>query len=226
MDGRDDRDEWASERERLLREIETEYRDTASWTGRAAITPAVREALARVPRHAFVPADQQTLAYVNIPLPIGHGQTISQPYIVAIMTDLLDLCAGDVVLEVGTGCGYQAAVLAEIAGQVYTIEFVPDLAAAARERLAALGYANVEVRAGDGFEGWPEHAPFDAIIVTAAAPEVPAPLLAQLKPGGRMIIPLGAPWSSQDLVLVEKDAAGDSRQRGVLPVAFVPLVRA
>ncbi len=159
----------------------------------------------------------------NRPLPIGHGQTISQPYIVALMTELLAPKAGDVVLEVGTGSGYQAAVLAELGARVYTIEIVPPLANSAALRLEQLGYSNVEVRLGDGYYGWPEHAPFDGIIVTAAANAIPPPLIEQLKPGGRMLIPVGAPFSAQELIVLVKDTKGKVSTRSVLPVAFVPL---
>jgi len=213
-------------RERLLAEIAAEYRDTARWTGRAEISPQVRAALLKVPREAFLDENRAGLAYANIPLPIGHGQTISQPYIVAIMTDLLDLTPDDAVLEVGTGCGYQAAVLGELAARVDTIEVVPELAERARQRLAALGYTNVAVHQGDGSKGWPEHAPYDGIIVTAAARRIPPALLAQLKPGGRMVLPVGEPWMTQELTLVTKDADGRVRERSLIPVAFVPLVEA
>jgi protein-L-isoaspartate(D-aspartate) O-methyltransferase len=185
----------------------------------------VRDALARVPRHLFVPPDQQPYAYENRPLPIGHGQTISQPYVVAFMTDVLRPGKQDRVLEIGTGSGYQAAVLAELVRSVYTIEIVEPLAAEARERLDRLGYRNVEVRAGDGYKGWPERAPFDAIIVTAGADEVPPPLLQQLKPGGRMVIPVGPAGSLQYLTLIEKQANGSIRSRQILPVRFVPFTR-
>jgi protein-L-isoaspartate(D-aspartate) O-methyltransferase len=221
----DKEDDFREEREQLLREVEAEYRDTAAWTGRSRMNPRVRAAIAKVPRHAFVLEGERSLAYVNAALPIGHGQTISQPYIVAIMTDLLDLEPDDVVLEVGTGSGYQAAVLAELAEKVYSVEFVQELSDRARETLAALGYDNVEMRVGDGRQGWPERAPFDAIIVTAATPEIPPPLVEQLKPGGRMVVPVGEPFFSQDLMRVEKDADGKIAERSLLPVAFVPLVR-
>jgi protein-L-isoaspartate(D-aspartate) O-methyltransferase len=188
--------------------------------------PRVREALAKVPRHLFVPASQQRHAYEDRPLPIGHGQTISQPRIVALMTDLLELSKEDRVLEVGTGSGYQAAVLAELAGRVYTIEIVEPLGSAARERLARLGYGNVEVRIGDGYQGWEEHAPFDAIMVTAGAGAVPPPLLRQLKPGGRMVIPVGPVESIQFLTLFEKRPDGSIRESRVAPVRFVPFTRA
>ena len=185
----------------------------------------VLDAMATVPRHRFVPEGQVEQAYENRPLPIGRGQTISQPYIVAFMTDLLKVRKGDRVLEVGTGSGYQAAVLARIAGKVYTIEIVKSLAEEAGERLARLGYANVEVRAGDGYAGWPEAAPFDAIMVTAGAPHVPPALVQQLKPGGRLVIPVGPASAVQSLTLVEKRADGSVTQRDVLPVRFVPLTR-
>jgi protein-L-isoaspartate(D-aspartate) O-methyltransferase len=209
----------------MVREIEAQVRETAGWTGRSALDPRVLAALRRVPRHEFVPAASEDAAYANCALPIGSGQTISQPYIVALMTDLAELGRRGRVLEVGTGCGYQAAVLGEIADRVYTIETVPRLAAEARERLARLGYANVEVREGDGWAGWPEQAPFDAILVTAAAREVPPPLLAQLAPGGRLVLPVGDTPFSQHLMVVEKDPDGNLKERGVLPVAFVPLTR-
>lgn len=184
---------------------------------------SVLQAMLRVERHEFVPTSQRTSAYRNHPLPIGHGQTISQPYIVALMTDLLEPTADDVVLEVGTGSGYQAAVLAELVEHVYSIEIVEPLAVAVKERLSRLGYDNVTTRLGDGYYGWAEHAPFDAIIVTAAAGHVPPPLIEQLKPGGRMVIPVGGPFQVQYLLLIEKDAAGEVRSRQVTAVRFVPL---
>jgi protein-L-isoaspartate(D-aspartate) O-methyltransferase len=185
----------------------------------------VKNAMSRVPRHLFVPSAQQPHAYENRPLPIGHGQTISQPYIVVLMTDLLRLRKEDAVLEVGAGSGYQAAVLAELVGKVYTIEIVEPLAAEARHRLERLGYRNVDVRTGDGYKGWEERAPFDAIMVTAGADEVPPPLVQQLKPGGRMVIPVGSAWSVQHLMLIEKLADGSIQSRKVLPVRFVPFTR-
>jgi protein-L-isoaspartate(D-aspartate) O-methyltransferase len=218
-------DDRTREREALVREIQAEVRETASWTGRATLSPRVLAALRAVPRHEFVPEASRDAAYLNCPLPIGSGQTISQPYIVALMSELADVEPGDRVLEVGTGCGYQAAVLAELAERVYTIETIPSLAAEARARLARLGYANVEVREGDGWGGWPEQAPFDAILVTAAAREVPQPLVAQLAPGGKLVLPVGGTPFSQHLLLVEKDARGNLKERGILPVAFVPLTR-
>ena len=208
----------------MLRAIEAEVRATARATGRARLAPRVRAALAAVRREAFVPAGQAAAAYANRPLPIGQGQTISQPFIVALMTDLLDVRAEDRVLEVGTGSGYQAAVLARLGAHVWSIEMLPALAERARAALAAEGAANVSLRVGDGALGWPEAAPFDRIIVTAAAPRVPEALVAQLRAPGRMVIPVGEPDGAQQLRLIEKDAAGAVRSRPVLDVAFVPLV--
>ena len=217
--------EYAERRAALLAEIAEDARRTADWTGRPRFDDRVIEAMRRVPRHEFVPASLRPMAYANRPLPIGHGQTISQPYIVALMSDLLDTEPGQTALEIGTGSGYQAAVLAALGMRVFTMEIVPPLAAEAKERLARLGYDDVTVRSGDGYHGWPEHAPFDAIIVTAAATTIPPPLIDQLKPGGRMIIPVGARFVTQQLVLVEKDAAGTVTTRQMLPVAFVPFTR-
>jgi protein-L-isoaspartate(D-aspartate) O-methyltransferase len=211
-------------REQMITEIEAEARETAYLTGRPVFQPRVLEAIRRVRREVFVPEAGEAGAYVNRPHPIGHGQTISQPYIVALMTDLLDLNAHSKVLEVGTGSGYQAAVLAELAEHVWSVEVVEALSQRAARALAAEGYTNMSLRVGDGSEGWPEASPFDAIMVTAAAPEVPPKLVAQLRVPGRMVVPVGLPWGSQELWLIEKHAVGaESRQR-VLPVAFVPLV--
>jgi protein-L-isoaspartate(D-aspartate) O-methyltransferase len=193
--------------------------------GRDVRDAAVLRVLREVPRHRFVPEHLVRHAYADHPLPIGGGQTISQPYIVAAMTELAGIRPDDRVLEVGTGSGYQAAVLSRLAREVYTIEILPELAASARERLLRLGYTNVTVQAGDGYLGWPEHAPFDAILVTAAPDDVPEPLIEQLKPGGRMVIPVGPTYAVQSLLVVEKDAEGVVRQRNVMPVRFVPLVR-
>jgi protein-L-isoaspartate(D-aspartate) O-methyltransferase len=215
----------AVERADMLALIEAEARATASYTGRPVFNRRVMTAMAKVPRHKFVPNSEESLAYINAALPIGHGQTISQPYIVALMTDLLDLSEESVVLEVGTGSGYQAAVLAEIAKQVYSLEIVAELAEEARVRLQRLGITKVEVRTGDGYYGWLEHAPFDGIIVTAATAEIPPPLIEQLKCGGRLVIPVGRPFVGQDLMVVEKDEAGEVSSRSVLPVAFVPFRR-
>lgn len=213
------------ERDELLRQIVAEYRETASWTGKPEMDPRLREAMGKVPREAFVEAESLAAAYANIPLPIGHGQTISQPFVVSIMTDLLELTPDSKVLEIGSGSGYQAAVLAELAAEVFTVETIPELAAEAERKLKAQGYANVHVRTGDGSLGWPEEAPFDAIIATAAATEIPPALIEQLKPGGHMVIPVGPAYGSQDLLVVTKDESGEITERPVLPVAFVPFVR-
>lgn len=186
---------------------------------------AVLRAMRQVPRHLLVPEEVRSQAYQNVPLPIGYEQTISQPYIVALMTDLLDVKPDHKVLEVGTGSGYQAAILSGLVGRVYTIEIVEPLAARASHQLAELGYRNVTVRAGDGYAGWPEHAPFDRIIVTAGADHVPQPLIDQLKPGGRMVIPVGKSWNTLDLTLLAKDQKGRIKRQRILPVAFVPLTR-
>lgn len=182
-------------------------------------------AVAKVPRHEFVPTEMKSFAYINRPLPIGCGKTISQPFIVALMTDLLDLAPGDNVLEIGTGLGYQAAVLAELVKHVYTIEILEDLGTEARRRLTQLGYKNISPRIGDGYSGWPEYAPFDAIIVTAAPDLVPPPLIYQLKPGGKMIIPAGATEDTQQLLLVIKNDTGKINIREILPVRFSELTR-
>ncbi len=218
-------DAYAEVREALLAEVAEDARRTADWTGRPRFDDRVIEAMRRVPRHEFVPRALRPMAYANRPLPIGHGQTISQPYIVALMSDLLNPEPGQTALEIGTGSGYQAAVLAALGMRVFTMEIVRPLAAEAKERLTRLGFDDVTVRWGDGYHGWPEHAPFDAIIVTAAAVTIPPPLIDQLKPGGRMIIPVGARFVTQQLVLVEKDAAGTVTTRQMLPVAFVPFTR-
>ncbi len=214
----------AEARQAMVRAVADEVLWTNRYLGKTALDPRVINALGAVPRERFVPPEWADSAYDNRPLPIGHGQTISQPYIVAVMTDLLHLEPGDRVLEVGTGCGYQAAILARLARQVYSIETVPELALEAAERLASLGIANVEVRHGDGYLGWREHAPFDAIVVTAAAPNLPRALVDQLAAGGRMVIPVGPRGGDQDLVLVRKEKDGSLDRRNVLPVAFVPMV--
>jgi len=190
---------------------------------RAVKDPNVLKAMRTVPRHAFVPSNMKRHAYADTPLPIGLDQTISQPYIVAFMTEALRLDPNSVVFEVGTGSGYQAAVCAEICREVYTIEIVEELAKSAKARLKELGYPNVFVKAGDAFFGWPDHAPFDAIIGTAAAGRVPEPLLEQLKPGGRMILPEGSPWGYQYLVLITKDKKGKLHRQKIMPVRFVPM---
>jgi protein-L-isoaspartate(D-aspartate) O-methyltransferase len=196
-----------------------------SWQieARAIEDPNVLSAMRTVPRHVFVRSSEQRSAYNDNPLPIGYEQTISQPYIVAFMTEALKLTRNSKVLEIGTGSGYQAAVCAEIAKEVYTIEIVEELAKIAKERLKELGYRNVFTKAGDGYYGWPEHAPFDAIIGTAAAGRIPEPLIEQLKPGGRMILPYGSPRGFQYLVLVTKDKDGNISRKNVMPVRFVPM---
>ncbi len=209
--------------ERMLQEIKAEARATSRFTGSKTFSAEVMAAMRSVPRHRFVPAELRANAYDNRPLPIGHGQTISQPYIVALMSDLLALQPQHRVLEIGTGCGYQTAVLATLAAEVYSIEIVQPLAEIAAKRLQELEYRNVRTRIGDGYHGWPEHAPYDGIIVTAAGPQVPEALLQQLKPGGRMVIPIGTPYSSQNLLLLEKDEHGEITERTILAVAFVPL---
>ena len=208
----------------MVLEIAQLARETAGETGRATFSARVMGAIGRVERHRLVPPAQVPLAYRNHPLPIGGGQTISQPYIVALSTELVDPQPHHVVLDIGTGSGYQAAVLAELAGRVYSVEIIESLGLEARERLAALGYRNIEIRIGDGNAGWEDKGPFDAIVVAAAAPRIPPALVAQLKPGGRMVIPVGRHPEAQDLMLVEKRADGSVAASSVLPVRFVPLV--
>jgi len=214
---------FEAERRALLREIERDVQETAEYLNRRELDPRVMAAMASVPRHEFVRPEDRDVAYANRPLPIGYGQTISQPYIVAVMTDLLEPTQGCRALEVGTGSGYQAAVLSQLCEKVYTLEIVEGLGQQARTRLARLGYTNVDVRIGDGYYGWPEAAPFDVIVVTAVAGHIPPPLLKQLKPGGRMVLPVGTRFTTQELVLVRKLADGRITTRQLLPVAFVPL---
>lgn len=209
----------------MLRDIDEEVAITRRDIGKAALDKRVMAAMARVPRDYFVPDAVRFLAFSNGPVHIGHGQTISQPYIVALMSDLIATQPDSIVLEVGTGSGYQAAVLSELVRHVYSIEIVAALAQSSRDRLQRLGYDNVTVRHGDGYHGWPEHAPFDGIAVTAAAPYIPQPLIEQLKPGGRLVIPVGLPDYIQELKLVEKQADGSVSSRDILTVAFVPLTR-
>ncbi len=213
----------AGELDCLLDEIREEVRATRHLTGRPVLDDRVMAALREVPRHEFVPLELQFGAYANHPLPIGHGQTISQPYIVALMTDLIRPRPDAVVLEIGTGSGYQAAVLSRLVKQVYSMEIVEALAATASERLLRLGYDNVEVRAGNGCLGWPQHAPYDAILVTAAAGRIPPALIEQLKPGGILVMPVGAYHAGQELMAVRKQASGAIEETCVLPVVFVPL---
>lgn len=209
--------------EEMVRTIEVECTLTSRYTGLNSLRPEVLAAMAKVPRDEFVPTDIRPQAFANCALPIGNGQTISQPFIVALMTDLLAPEKDDVILEVGTGSGYQAAVLAELVRRVYSLEIIPELAAQAAERLRRLHYTNVEIRTNDGYRGWPDYAPFDGIIVTAAATHIPPPLTEQLRPGGRLVIPVGLPYMHQELMLVEKDTDGRCHTRDVLAVAFVPL---
>lgn len=208
----------------MIAEIGRMAHDTARETGRGALDPRVIAAMRKVDRHRFVPPSLSAQAYDNQPLPIGQGQTISQPFIVALMTDLLGAGPGDKVLEVGTGSGYQAAVLAELVRAVHSVEVIELLGREAALALAAAGYRNVHTRIGDGYAGWPEEAPFDAIMVTAAAPDVPQPLIDQLKTGGRLVIPLGA-RGAQSLYVIEKDAQGGVSRRKIIDVRFVPLTR-
>ena len=209
----------------MLDAIRDSVRNSADYTGRSQLSDRVMNAMGAVAREEFVLPQYRHLAYQNTPLPIEAGQTISQPLIVALMTELLDPQPDDVVLEVGTGSGYQAAVLAHLVKHVYSVEIVEELAEDAAEVLQRLDYTNVTVRAGDGYAGWPQHAPFDGIIVTAAAGEIPPPLLRQLKPGGKLVIPVGEEHGYQELLLVEVDEAGEISRQSVLPVRFVPLTR-
>jgi protein-L-isoaspartate(D-aspartate) O-methyltransferase len=213
----DQTDSWARMRQQMV---------LAQIQARGVSDRRVLEAMERVPRHLFVPQDLRRSAYEDTPLPIGYGQTISQPYIVGFMTELLNLKPGDVVLEVGTGSGYQAAVLAEMGVRTCSIEIVPELGARARATLDETGYASVRLKIQDGYWGWETEGPFDGIIVTAAADHVPPPLVAQLKPGGRMVIPIGAPWEIQNLMLLTKDSTGAVQRRKTLDVRFVPFTRA
>jgi protein-L-isoaspartate(D-aspartate) O-methyltransferase len=216
-------DPYQIRRAGLMKEIEDDLKMTSGRIGKKELHQDVIAAMVNVPRHEFVPEYLRRHAYDNRPLPIGYGQTISQPYIVGIMTDLIDPSKDSVVLEVGTGSGYQAAILAHCVKQVYSIEIIQELAEEAKARLNRLGINNVEVRSGDGYYGWRAHAPFDAIVVTAAASHIPPPLIEQLRPGGKMIIPVGGPFMTQYLMLVEKDDRSQVKTRQLLPVAFVPL---
>jgi protein-L-isoaspartate(D-aspartate) O-methyltransferase len=215
--------DYAAERAQMVRVIEHYAREPGSAVAGGGLAPGVLQVMGIVPRHEFVPDDLRGDAYADRPLPIGFGQTISQPFIVAIMTDLLRVGRNDVVLEIGTGSGYQAAVLGHLAHRVYTIEIIPGLAEAAADRLRRLGASNVETRVGDGYYGWPEAAPFDGVVITAAVASIPPPLIRQLKPGGRMVVPVGASFALQYLTLVELDAERRATTRQLLPVAFVPL---
>jgi protein-L-isoaspartate(D-aspartate) O-methyltransferase len=216
---------YVQQRAAMVAAIEQDVRRTSGTTGRDRLADAVLDALRAVPRHEFVPAALRGSAYLNVSLPIGEDQTISQPFIVALMTDLVSVDGESKVLEIGTGSGYQAAVLAQIASEVYTIEIIEALGRRAEATLERLDYRNVRVRIGDGYRGWPEAGPFDAIVVTAAPGEVPAPLVEQLAVGGRLVIPVGAEHEVQSLRVLTKDAAGNVAQTDVLPVRFVPFTR-
>jgi len=216
-------DEYQMQREKLVNLIRVEVAMTHEFLGQGELDQKVLDAINKVPRHEFVSGEEKPYAYENRPLPIGYGQTISQPYIVAVMTDLLKLKKGDKVLEIGTGSGYQAAILSELTDNVYTIEIVEELAKKGADNLKRAGYAKVKTRTGDGYYGWEEEAPFDGIIVTAVASHLPPPLIKQLKPGGRMIIPVGGQFMMQYLVLVTKDKDDKVTTRQLLPVRFVPL---
>jgi protein-L-isoaspartate(D-aspartate) O-methyltransferase len=215
-------DYFSALRQHLLAEIAAETIYVSARIGKAALGRRVMEVMDKVPRHEFVPIELQPYAYANAPLPIGFGKTISQPFIVAVMTDLLDLSAQDTVLEIGTGVGYQSAILAELAKKVYSVEIIEELAKQARHRLTRLGYTNIALRIANGYHGWPEHAPFDKVIVTAAPDLIPASLINQLKAGGKMVIPAGLP-DGQQLILVEKDLHGMITTKEILPVRFSQL---
>jgi protein-L-isoaspartate(D-aspartate) O-methyltransferase len=216
-------EDYAAQRRHLIQLIEQDVKATSAYIKKDTLDPRVLEVMARVPRHEFVPDELRSFAYRNTPLPIGHGQTISQPYIVAIMTDLLAVKPDSKVLEIGTGSGYQAAIMAELASQVFSIEIIKPLGEQAANRLKRLEYDNTRTKIGDGYYGWEEFAPFDAIIVTAAASHVPPPLIKQLKVGGRMIIPVGSQFMAQELLLIKKEEGGKIITRQILPVRFVPL---
>ena len=216
-------DDYSQARQQLVQEIEDDVRTTSLYLNKQVLDPLVMQAIGKVLRHEFVPVNERRFAYLNRPLPIGHGQTISQPYIVAVMTDLLRPAPDHRVLEIGTGSGYQAAILAELVKDVYSIEIIEPLGQQAKQRLIDLGYKNISTKIGDGYYGWEEEAPFDAIVVTAAASHIPPPLIKQLKVGGRMVIPVGSQFMTQQLLLVSKDEDNKITTRQILPVQFVPL---
>lgn len=218
-----DNGKYAILRENMIKEMEIDMKGTDGVIGRQSFHKKVMDAMSKVPRHEFVQSHLKPFAYLNRPLPIGHGQTVSQPFIVALMTDLLEIDKGDTVLEIGAGSGYHSAVLAELAKEVYTIEIIKDLGEQARKRLRRLNYKNIRVRVADGYYGWDERSPFDAVIVTCAAGHIPPPLLKQLKPGGRMVIPIGGVYDVQMLMIVTKDVSGTIKTRQVIPVRFVPM---
>ena len=215
-------DDYALQRQQMVTVIEDDVYITEKYISKKSFNKIVMQAMNTVPRHEFVPANQRSQAYENRPLPIGHGQTISQPYIVALMTDLLQPQSDQRVLEIGTGSGYQAAVLSQLVAQVYSIEIIEELGKSSTQLLTRLGYDNIETRIADGYNGWPQQAPFDSIVVTAAISHIPPPLVEQLKKGGRMVIPVGTRFQTQYLTLVEKDLQGKITTRQLLPVIFVP----
>lgn len=215
-------EDYTQQRQQMVAEIEADVAITTKYINKKSFEPAVIDAMNTVPRHEFVPKGMRSNAYENRPLPIGHGQTISQPYIVALMTDLLQPKPGHRVLEIGTGSGYQAAVLSQLVDEVYSIEIIEALGASTAELLARQGYDNIKTRIADGYNGWPQNAPFDSIMVTAAISHIPPPLVEQLKNGGRMVIPVGTRFQTQYLTLVEKDLQGKITTRQLLPVIFVP----
>lgn len=216
-------DSFVKARDLMIDEIEESVRATASYIGKDKLDSRVIDALKEVPRHAFVPEILRDSAYQNRPLPIGKGQTISQPYIVALMTDLLETRPDSIILEVGTGSGYQAAILSRMVKHVYSIEIIADLSVGAQAVIHSLDYNNIQFKVGDGYQGWPKHAPFDGIIVTAAPDHIPQPLIEQLKVGGRLVIPVGAQSGVQELMVIQKNKAGELHTTKVLPVQFVPL---
>lgn len=215
-------DTYTQQRQAMISGIEDDVQATEKYINKKSFNKIVMQAMNTVPRHEFVPVSIRTRAYKNQPLPIGHGQTISQPYIVALMTDLLQPQPGHRVLEIGTGSGYQAAILSHLVAQVYSIEIIEELSTSTTKLLKQLGYNNIETRVADGYNGWPQHEPFDSIIVTAAISHIPPPLVKQLKKGGRMVIPVGTRFQTQYLTLIEKDMQGKITSRQLLPVAFVP----
>ncbi len=217
-------DRWTADRDRMLDEIAADFAATADETSIGTMTPALRDAMAAVPRHLFVPPTWRDTAYANRPLPIGHGQTISQPFIVALMTALIEPRSSDRVLEIGTGCGYQTAVLARLAGHVTSVEIVPELSARAAKTLGELGIAAIELHVADGHAGWPAGSPYDAIIATAAPTELPMAWIEQLAPGGRLVAPVGEHRDAQWLFVVRKNAQGQASRRRTIAVSFVPLV--
>lgn len=208
---------------RMIADIESEVAFTRHFIGKNKLAPEVMAAMRNTPRDEFVPPELQAYAYDNGALPIGQGQTISQPYIVALMTDLLQPQKSDKILEIGTGSGYQTAILAQLVRMVYTVEVIKELGEAAAQRLHRLHYSNIKTRIDNGYHGWPEYAPYDGIIVTAAASHIPAALIEQLKPSGRLVIPIGLPYMRQELMLIEKDEQNNTHVKDILGVAFVPL---